>query len=61
MLDPLLALAGFSEYTLLSFSRVREPFVKQLLMKRAWMVLLAVILIDAALCCLFILVPGKRL
>jgi hypothetical protein len=61
MLDPLLALVGFSEYTFFSFSRVREPFVRKLLIKRAWMVLLAVILIDAALCALFILVPGKRL
>jgi hypothetical protein len=61
MLDPLLALVGFSEYTFMSFSRVREPFVRKLLIKRAWMLLLVVIVIDAALCCLFIFVPGKRL
>lgn len=28
MLDPLLALLGFSEYTFFSFSRIKEPFVK---------------------------------
>jgi hypothetical protein len=61
MLDPLLVLAGYSEYTLFSFSRIREPFVKKLLRKRAWVVLGNIILVDAALCALFIFVPGKRL
>ena len=28
MLDPLLALAGYSEYTFMNFSRVKEPFVR---------------------------------
>jgi hypothetical protein len=28
MLDPLLALAGFSEYTFMVFSRIQEPFVR---------------------------------
>lgn len=28
MLDPLLALAGYSEYTLFSFARIKEPFVR---------------------------------
>lgn len=28
MLDPLMALAGYSEYTFMSFSRVKEPFVR---------------------------------
>lgn len=61
MLDPLLVLAGYSEYTLMSFAKIREPFVKKLLRKRAWMVLANVFLVDAALLCLFIFVPGKRL
>jgi len=61
MLDPVLALIGLSEYTFMSFNPIREPFVRRLLIKRAWMVLLAVVLIDAALCVLFILVPGRRL
>jgi hypothetical protein len=60
-LDPILALVGYSEYTLFNFSRIREPYVRQLLVKRALMVLAITLLIDAALCVLFILVPGKRL
>lgn len=28
MLDPVLALVGFSEYTFMSFARIKEPFVK---------------------------------
>jgi hypothetical protein len=60
-LDPILALAGFSEYTFMSFSRIRESYVRKLLNKRAMMVLLVTILVDAALSVLFIFVPGKRL
>ncbi|TLD38358.1 regulator of G protein signaling [Venturia nashicola] len=61
MLDPLLGFAGFSEYTFMSFSRVREPYVRKLLIGRAMMCSAAIVAITAALCCLFILVPGKRL
>lgn len=61
MLDPILALAGYSEYVLMSFYRVKEPFVRRLLTQRALMCLGWIILIDTALCCLFIFVPGKRL
>ncbi|OAA39175.1 Regulator of G protein signaling superfamily [Metarhizium rileyi] len=60
-LDPIMALVGYSEYTPFNFSRIREPYVRQLLAKRAMMVLAITILTDAALCVLFILVPGKRL
>ncbi|KAF9878614.1 rgs domain protein [Colletotrichum karsti] len=60
-LDPVLALIGLSEYTPFNFSRIREPYVRKLLAKRAIMVLAVTLLIDAALCVLFILVPGKRL
>ncbi|EGR48212.1 hypothetical protein MKX07_004814 [Trichoderma sp. CBMAI-0711] len=60
-LDPILALIGFSEYTPFNFSRIREPYVRRLLAKRAVMVLAVTLLIDAGLCVLFILVPGKRL
>ena len=28
MLDPILALAGFSEYTFMHFARIKEPFIK---------------------------------
>jgi len=60
-LDPIIALLGYSEYTPFNFSRIREPYIRTLLAKRALMVLAVTVLIDAALCILFILVPGKRL
>ncbi|RSL96866.1 hypothetical protein CEP52_011216 [Fusarium oligoseptatum] len=60
-LDPIMALVGFSEYTPFNFSRIRELYIRTLLAKRALMVLAVTILIDAGLCVLFILVPGKRL
>lgn len=60
-LDPVLALLGLSEYTPFSFSRVREPFVRRLLVKRALVVLAVTVLVDAALLVLFIFVPGRRL
>lgn len=60
-LDPVVALVGYSESTPFSFSRIREPYIRKLLAKRAAMVLLITLLVDAGLCVLFILVPGKRL
>jgi hypothetical protein len=60
-LDPILALTGLSEYTFFSFYRIREPYVRALLNKRSLMVLMITVLVDAALCLLFIFVPGKRL
>jgi hypothetical protein len=59
--DPLLAFAGFSEYTFMNFARIREPFVKKLLIKRAMTVISIFLLIDVALVVLFVFVPGKRL
>ncbi|KAJ1327727.1 ADP-ribosylation factor-binding protein GGA [Microdochium nivale] len=60
-LDPIMAIVGFTEYTPFNFSRIREPYVRKLLVQRSLMVLAWTIIIDAALCLLFILVPGKRL
>ncbi len=60
-LDPILALIGLSEYTFMSFSKIREPYVRRLLNKRALMVLGVTVIIDAALICLFVFVPGHRL
>ncbi|KAI9816953.1 MAG: Bud site selection protein, Revert to axial protein 1 [Thelocarpon impressellum] len=60
-LDPLMALAGFSEYTFMSFSRIREPYVRRLLNKRALTVLAVTVCCVAALVVLFVFVPGKRL
>lgn len=61
MLDPVLAYLGFSEYVFMQYYRVREPFVRHLLMRRATMCMAWVAVIDAALCCLFIFVPSTRL
>jgi len=61
MLDPVLALLGLSEYTFMAFQRVKEPFVRKLLMSRALMCLGMITLITVILCLIFILVPGKRL
>jgi hypothetical protein len=45
----------------MSFSRIREPYVRKLLNKRAVTVLAVTIFIDACLVVLFVFVPGKRL
>jgi len=45
----------------MSFSRVKEPYVRKLLNRRALTVVAAIILVDAALITLFVFVPGKRL
>ncbi|KAL8660373.1 MAG: hypothetical protein Q9202_006608 [Teloschistes flavicans] len=60
-IDPILALLGYSEYTFFNFSRVREPYVRKLLNKRALMVLLVTIAVGVCVIVLFIFVPGKRL
>ncbi len=57
----MLAFVGLSEYTPFRFSRVREPYIRKLLVRRAVVVTVVTILIDAALCALFVFVPGKRL
>ena len=60
-LDPILALLGFSEYTFMNWSRIRDPYIRSLLSKRASMNLAVTVLIGAAIIILFIFVPGKRL
>lgn len=60
-LDPILALLGFSEYTFMNWSRIRDPYIRGLLVKRATMNLFVTVLIGAAIIVLFIFVPGKRL
>ncbi|KAI5865844.1 RGS domain-containing protein [Durotheca rogersii] len=60
-LDPFMGLLGFTEYTPFNFSRIREPYVRKLIIKRSLMVLAITAIFDAALCVLFIFVPGKRL
>ena len=60
-IDPVLALAGLSEYTFMNWSRIKEPYIRILMNKRALMVLLFTILIGVCLIVLFIFVPGHRL
>ena len=60
-IDPVLALAGLSEYTFMNWSRVREPYIRRLLNKRAIMVFGFTVLVGVAVIVLFIFVPGRRL
>ena len=60
-IDPVLALVGLSEYTFMNWSRIREPYIRKLLNKRALMVLFFTVLIGVCLIVLFIFVPGNRL
>lgn len=59
-LDVLAAYLGFSEYTWMNWSRVREPFVRRLLLKRATMALAICAAVAVALSVLFIFVPGTN-
>jgi hypothetical protein len=59
--DPIMAFAGLSEYTFFKFSRIREPFIRKTLNKRALMAAAIIILVDAVLVLIYVLVPGKRL
>jgi hypothetical protein len=61
MLDPILAFLGLSEYTLMHFNRVREPYVKKTLRTRSLSLLGFFLTTTTAVCCLFIFVPGDRL
>ncbi|KAL4787276.1 RGS domain-containing protein [Aspergillus varians] len=60
-IDPVMAFAGYSEYTFMNWSPVREPYVRKLLVKRAVATVLIAALVAAALSILFILVPGTML
>jgi hypothetical protein len=57
----ILAFAGFSEYTFMNWARIREPYVRNLIRKRALMATLIALLIAVALSVIFILVPGTKL
>ncbi|KAK2738762.1 Bud site selection protein, Revert to axial protein 1 [Myotisia sp. PD_48] len=60
-IDPIMALLGLSEYTFMNWTRIREPYVRSLLVKRASVSLILAVVIAVAICLLFILVPGTRL
>ena len=59
-LDILAAYLGFSEYTWMNWSRIREPFVRRLLLTRATMALLIAGAFAVGLSVLFIFVPGTK-
>ncbi|EEQ88171.1 RGS domain-containing protein [Blastomyces dermatitidis ER-3] len=60
-IDPIFALAGFSEYTFFTWAKIREPYVRSLLNKRASVSLLLAAFVAVVFCVLFIFVPGTRL
>jgi hypothetical protein len=59
-LDIIAAYLGFSEYTWMNWSRVKEPFVRRLLLTRATVALAMFAAVTVGLCVLFIFVPGTR-
>lgn len=60
-LDPILAFLGYSETGPGKMIRIKEPFVRSLLAKRAVYVFLVGLIITAAFVVLFVFVPGRRL
>lgn len=61
-LDPLMTIIGFSESNSVKhIVRIKEPYVRRLLVKRALYVFGVVVLIAAVFLIIFALVPGKRL
>ncbi|KAI9665292.1 MAG: Bud site selection protein, Revert to axial protein 1 [Alyxoria varia] len=59
--DPIMAFLGYSEITFMNFFKVKEPFVRGLLVKRALVACAWIIGVTAAWVVLFVFVPGKRL
>lgn len=60
-LDPILVLLGYSEIAPHNLIRIREPYVRRVLLRRSLYTLVVGILLSAGLVCLFTFVPGKRL
>lgn len=60
-LDPLLAILGYSETGPGKMIRIKEPYVRSLLVKRSCYVLGVIVVVTAAFVVLFALVPGHRL
>lgn len=60
-LDPIQALLGFSESSLTKRVRVKEPFVRRLLLIRSSWVMLWVVIVTACFTVIFACVPGHRL
>lgn len=60
-LDVLMALIGLSERDGGGIMSIKHPYVRRLLQKRALFVASYILIASAAMCVLFILVPGHRL
>ncbi|KAI9728536.1 MAG: Bud site selection protein, Revert to axial protein 1 [Cirrosporium novae-zelandiae] len=60
-IDPILALLGSSESTDFHWLKIREPYIRQLLNKRAMMVLVLFLVFTVVLSVIFIFVPGNHL
>lgn len=60
-LDPIQALLGFSESSLTKRVRIKEPFVRRLLLIRSSWVMLWVVVVTACFTVIFSCVPGHRL
>ncbi|KAG5356505.1 Protein rax1 [Yarrowia sp. C11] len=60
-LDPIQALLGFSESSLTKRVRIKEPFVRRLLLIRSSWVMLWVVVVTACFTVIFACVPGHRL
>lgn len=60
-LDPIMAILGYSETGPGKMIRIKEPYVRSLLVKRSIYVLVVIIIVTACFVVLFALVPGKRL
>lgn len=60
-IDPVMAFLGYSEYTFMNWSPIREPYVRKLLNKRATATAMIAFFVAAALSILFIFVPGTML
>lgn len=56
-----MAFLGYSEYTFMNWSPIREPYVRKLLNKRATATILIAAFVATALSVLFIFVPGTML
>lgn len=55
-----MAFLGYSEYTFMNWTKIREPYVRKLLIKRALMACTLFHVLALVLCLIFILVPGAN-
>lgn len=53
-----MAFLSYSEYTFMNWSKIREPYVRKLIMKRALTAFILFHLLTLVLSVLFIFVPG---